>query len=164
MKEVSSVGSDLTEESARIYMIQWDNTLVQKCKKLGLVFDMYSRYVDDMVIVMRAVSKGWSYDMRRNKLIYDSDLEKNDNMSGTERSAKLISQIANSINGNIQVTIDTPERDSEGRLPVLDLKVWIMNNNVVYTFYKKKVSSFYTILRRSAISDNIRRPCCFEKL
>lgn len=133
------ISSDLTGECARIYMIQWDNTLVQKCMKLGLLFDMYSRYVDDMVIVMRAIGKGWKYDVRESKLVFDSNLEKFDNLSGTKRSARLIAQIADSINGNIQVMIDTSMRNSEGRLPVLNLKVWIQDNNVVHSFYKKNV-------------------------
>jgi len=68
-------------------------------------------------------------------MVFDSNLEKSDNLCGTERSARLIAQIANIINTNIQVMIDMPERDSEGRLLVLDLRAWMHNNNVYHTFY-----------------------------
>ena len=53
-----SIGSDLTGETARVYMIQWDKKLEDKCKEMGLKFDMYKRYVDDQVIIMRAIGCG----------------------------------------------------------------------------------------------------------
>ena len=43
----------------------------------------------------------------------DREIKINDTMSDTERSSWIVSEIANSIHGNIQVTINTPERDSE---------------------------------------------------
>ena len=84
---------------------------------------MYSRYVDDMILVMRAIGKGWKFDSEKGILIFDSTLELTDTRSPTERTADLIASIANTINSNIQVTIETPERDSKGRLLVLDMKV-----------------------------------------
>ena len=45
-------------------------------QKLGLMFDIYTHYVNDMVIVMRAIGKVWTYNDRRNKLIYDSNCVK----------------------------------------------------------------------------------------
>ena len=62
-------------------------------------------------------------------------------MSTNERSVNLIKDIANSINRQIQVTIDTQERDIETRLPVLNMKVWSNGKNILHTFYKKPHSS-----------------------
>ena len=59
--EGGSIGSDLTGECARLVMIQWDDKLIAKLKDLGICVDMYSRYVDDMVIIMRPIGKGWQY-------------------------------------------------------------------------------------------------------
>ena len=132
-------------------MLLWDDKLVQKCRKLGLIFDMYSRYVDDMILVMRAIGKGWKFDSEKGISIFDSTLELMDTRSPTERTANLIASIANTINSNIQVTVDTPECDSEGRIPVLDMKVWCDSRKILHTFYKKPVSSKFTILSRSAI-------------
>ena len=158
-----SIGSDLTGEVARNYMLLWDQKLLQKCKKLGIMFDLQSRYVDDMLIVMRAVGKGWKFDCKRGILVFDSELERTCSLSPTERSAKLIADIANSINNQIQVTIDTQERDSEMRLPVLDMKVWSNGRNILHTFYKKPVSSKFTILKRSAISNTIKLSTIFQE-
>ena len=36
------------------------------------------------------------------------------------------------------------------------------NNNVIYhTFYKKDVSSKYTVLKRSALSETVKKDTCF---
>ena len=156
-----SIGSDLTGETARVYMLQWDKKIEDKCKEMGLKFDMYKRYVDDQVIVMRAIGRGWKYE--KDKLIYDKSLELNDMRTDTERTSQIVAQIANSIDSNIQCTIETCEMNSDGRLPVLDMKLWIENNRIVHSFYKKKVSSPFTILKRSAISENIKKSTIFQE-
>ena len=103
-------------------MIKWDQILVQRCKSLGLIFDLHLRYVDDMIIIMKAVGKGWYYDEKDRRLKFDSELQMVDTLSSTECIARIIAQISDTIDTNIQVTIDTPERNSDRRLPVLDLK------------------------------------------
>ena len=57
-----SIGSDLTGEVARNFMLLWDQKLLHKCKMLGILFDLQSRYVDNMLIVMRAIGNGWKFD------------------------------------------------------------------------------------------------------
>ena len=47
-----SIGSDLTGKVARVYMLLWDDRLLSKCKSLGISLDLYSRCVDDQIIVM----------------------------------------------------------------------------------------------------------------
>ena len=61
---------DLISEEARIYMLLWDNILRTKCKDLGLKVDLYRRYVDDMLLVLRAVGKVWSYNKNKGILKY----------------------------------------------------------------------------------------------
>ena len=44
--------------------------------------------------------------------------------SETQRTAEIMASIANSINPAIQVTLDYPSNHIDGRMPVLDLKIW----------------------------------------
>ena len=67
-------------------------------------------------------------------------------LSYNKRTAHLIADIANSLDESIQVTIDIPEINSNRRLPVLDLTIGIENNEIVHSFYKKKMSSPFIIL------------------
>ena len=54
-----------------------------------------------------------------------------------------------------------PGKNSNGRMPVLDLAVWIQEVNgiqtILHSFYKKPVASPCTILKRSALSFKIKK-------
>ena len=79
----------------------------------------------------------------------------------------MLSEIANTINSNIQVTVDSPELNPDGKMPVLDLKIWISEYEgipqISHTFYRKPVSSPYTILKRSAVSESVKRSTIFQE-
>ena len=60
-EEGGAIGSDMTGEVTRDYMILWDEKLIELCKTLGITLDLYDRYVDDDTIVTRAIGKGWYY-------------------------------------------------------------------------------------------------------
>ena len=62
----------------------------------------------------------------------------------------------NSIVQCIQLTFDTPDKNVNGKMPVLDLEIWTEDNTVRHTFYKKQVSSEFTILSRSALSESTK--------
>ena len=119
--EGGAIGSDLTGEVSRLYMLQWDHKLREKCRKLGIIMDLYRRYVDDMLIVMRAVGRGWSYNRKKNILEYSPNNIREEPDSA--RTARVIAEVANSIEDGIQVTTDTPEGNQDNWIPVLDLKV-----------------------------------------
>ena len=86
-------------------MLLWDNKLRDKCKNLGLRFDLYKRYVDDMVLVLRAVGKGWHYNKKNNILEFSHQQYLKDILlTTTEKTALVMAEIANAINSNVQVT------------------------------------------------------------
>ena len=61
----------------------------------------------------------------------------------------MLQKIANTIEKDIQMTYDVPENHPDCRMPVLDMKIWVKDNVIYRTFYKKDVSSRYTVLKRS---------------
>ena len=85
----------------------------------------------------------------------------------SQRTSKIIADIANSIDSRIQVTTDYPEANSDGRMPVLDLKIWVDKNNdiprISYSFYKKPIASPFTILKRSALSEGTKKSTIFQE-
>ena len=48
-----------------------------------------------------------------------------------------------------------------GKTPVLDLEIWVENNTVRHTFYKKQVSNEFTILNRTALLENTKMNTIF---
>ena len=100
--EGGAIGSDLTGEEARIYMFLWDNKLMDKCKDLGILVNLYKRYVDNMNIVMRALGKGWLYNKKKKILEFcNQQYQKDLSLTPTEKTAAVMVDISNAINGNI---------------------------------------------------------------
>ena len=89
------------------------------------------------------------------------------NKSETQRTAEIMASIANSINPAIQVTLDYPSNHIDGRMPVLDLKIWKNSEGkcprISHTFYKKPIASPFTILKRSAVSESVKRSTIFQE-
>ena len=143
-----SIGSDLTGETSRVVMNDWDVCFLAKVRRLGLILDMYKRYVDDIMIICPPVTPGWNYSNVSDIMTYKIEETENTDES---RSAKVLSDIANSLDPELQFTHDIPENNSDKRMPVLDLKMWTQpteNGDQVCYSYKKPVSSMYTILKK----------------
>ena len=107
------------------------------------------------------LNKGWVYNHNTRRMSYDIGIAETDNDEPGVRTAKLLNVIANTLEGDIQLTYDVPSMHSDSKMPVLDLKIWCEENRVMYTFYKKDISSKYTILKRSALYNNVKRDTCF---
>ena len=133
-------------------MSQWDFKYLQLLKTLKIIVDLYRRYVDDTVQVVPPINPGWDYCLKSKIMIYDHEKAIADTDQPAVRMAKVLQKIANSLETDIQMTYDVPENHLDGKMPVLDLKIWVNNNKIFYTFYKKDVSSKYTVLKRSALS------------
>ena len=58
---------------------------------------MYCRYVDDTVIVLQSINKGWYYSTLTKRMVFDKDLEDNDTRSSSERTTDIMATIANEI-------------------------------------------------------------------
>ena len=71
-----------------------------------------------------------------------------------------IQQLANEIHHSIEVTIDYPSKNPNGKLPVLDLEQWIEvvdadgthKNQIMHTHYSKPISSKQVTNKLSALS------------
>ena len=158
----------MTGEIASVYMILWDKILVTKCRSLGISLDLYDRYVDDETVVTRVIGKGWFFNKQSGVMEFSKARELEDmDKCDTERTARIIADVANSINDGIQVTVDWPEKNMDGRKPVLDLKVWVDRSQdiprISYSFYKKEVASKFTILKRSAVSEGVKKQTLFQE-
>ena len=55
------------------------------------------------------------------------------------RTSKIIAEITNTIDSILQVTTDYPDPNSDGKIPVLDLKIWVDYSHditkIYYTFF-----------------------------
>ena len=64
---------------------------------------------------------------------------------------------ANDIDDSIKMEADVPSKLADGILPVLNLGLWMDNNQVGYTFYQKPCTSPYAVIYSSALSKKQKR-------
>ena len=74
------------------------------------------------------------------------------------RTADFLVEVANSIHNSITVKADFPSNNPDGRMPLLDLKVWVDENNMAkFSFYSKECSSKFFIPFISAHSMSMKK-------
>ena len=81
-----AIGSDMTGEVTRVYMLDWDDIFISRCKSKGIQLDMYERYVDDETIVCAPINRGWRYDSSTNTMVFSWDLWEVDTDADSEKS------------------------------------------------------------------------------
>ena len=77
-------------------------------------------------------------------------------MTGLQKTVEIIRRRINSICDFLVLTMETAD-EFGGRLPTLDLNIWVREDNVtIYIFYEKPMASSMVIQRRSAMPENMR--------
>ena len=74
-------------------------------------------------------------------------------------TANILCGLANTIApGMIKMEVDYPSNHHNGRLPILDLEVWVdEDNKVLHQFYKKSMATTMVVLARSALPASAKR-------
>jgi hypothetical protein len=166
-RDGGSIGSAMAGEASRVYMLEWDKTFIMKIKSLELSLILYARYVDDITLACYNIRQCWSFDPILDKMVY-TDNETVTTVTDEQHTFRVLQAIANSIHPQVQLTLDTPGNHTDGKMPVLDLKIWVQRDShglqsIHHTFYKKEVSSPYTILNKSAMSMSVKRETHFQE-
>ena len=126
---------------------------------LNLVPDLLSLYVDDQFIVGNPTPEGLFFNKEKGRLEWSTtQLEKDEKIQADERSVKLLSEIANSIDTDIQLTYDAPSMNTSGKMPLLDTGVWMeksegyQQGKIMFSHYRKPMASNLTIQVDSALT------------
>ena len=123
--EGGAIGAEMTGEVSRNVMSVWDSRFLEKTKVLGILIELYKRYVDDDLIICPPINPGWRYCVIDNTMKYSAELAMSDTDSPSLRTAKILNMIANTLEHDIQMTFDIPENHSDGKMPVLDMEIWV---------------------------------------
>ena len=165
-----SIGSELTGELARLYMLLWDKKYLEKLKSLGIRVIMYKRYVDDVVIVTEKVKEGYRFDGK--SMVKAEDVPEGWNVSYPEHSDNkhtldVLADIANTLDNDIVMEPDVGENHDNDKLPVLDLAMWMEEEGkgpqIRFTFYRKPMASEYLITQRSAMPNKTKRETILQE-
>ena len=92
---------------------------------------MLRKYVDDVNLCLALIEDGWHWQQEGRKLpafVWTQEREDEDKIlevSPEEKTLKKIQDLANMLVEGIKFTIDLPGRHTSGRVPMLDLAVWL---------------------------------------
>ena len=117
---------------------------------------LYERYVDNSNQVAVAPPKGAKYNRERKKV--EVEEECNDETQDDERLANILKEIANGVMSCIQMEANWPNRNTDGKLPILHLKVWTgRDNKIMYTHYEKPMATRNVLHSKSAHPETCKR-------
>ena len=154
----AGIGVRLSEGLGRAYGLDWDRKLIKKLEKLGWTPKMIKRYVDDLNAVMKALRPGTVYKSVKERLEVRKDKAEEDQGREEDKiTMEVFKDIANSIDKSIKVEVDFASKHEDGMMPILDMKMSIKENMVVYKFFKKPQSNKFIRMARSALPDKIKR-------
>ena len=164
--EGGPIGLELTGVLAQLYMVWWDRQMVKKLEENGIGLRMCKRYVDGINVIMHASAAGLR--LEEGNVIQDENVAKT--LEPDKGCMLLFQSIANSIHTSIRLEVDYPSRHEDGKLPILDLKVWIEKRRhvrdggqdrdvhvVLHEFYYNDVASKSVINARSALALSCKR-------
>jgi hypothetical protein len=154
--EGGAIGLELTGAVSRPFMQKWDNLYVKKAEMAGIPMRMYSRYVDESNQIAVVPPPGSRYDENEDKLVNDGQglgIE----ATADKRLAVILTGVANSVMDGIEMEAEYPSKNSEGKMAILDMEVWMDKNNVLYQHYEKQVASKAVLHAQSAQSAACKR-------
>ena len=77
-------------------------------------------------------------------------------MTSLRKTLEIMEGMMNSICDWLNFTMESVD-DFEGKLPTLDLSIWIREDNIIlYIFFQKPMASSMVIQKRSAMPENMR--------
>ena len=121
-------------------------------------------------MALNAPREGLNYVESEGKVIQDDSIAEQERaIKADRRCMALVQKIGNSIHSSIELEVDSPSQHEDGKLPILDLKVWVETRRqsgreeedglsvVLHEFYVKDVASKCVINARSALPWNSKR-------
>ena len=151
------IGDQLSQAVARIVMIWFDERYLRKCRENEIEMILYKRYVDDINMIVIPP-----------ELIEEEEDDQNENIDIAEKVGLLCKKLADQENEMLIFEEDLGKRYTDGKLPILDLKVWIEKTEeevkIKHEFYKKPMASRYTLREGTAYPKSKLRAVMIEEV
>ena len=162
-----SIGLELTGNIAQVFMIWWDRAFRSRLSDTGILVRLNKRYVDDVNVAADEVPLGTRYENGQ-LVVKEEEVGSDSLIPSDKRTMEVIREIGNSIHPSIQLEVDYPSNHEDGKMPILDLKVWVQEidglHRIVHEFYSKDVSSKAVMFAKSALSWKQKRTVLTQEL
>ena len=133
-----ATGNTLTMELSRMFGLWWDNQFLKLLESLQVMVLGYWRYVDDNGNALMSIDPGVRIVVGEEasdspRLEVKAELVEEDKLkSEDERTAAFLTEVANSIHPSITVKSNFPSKNVDGKMPLLDLKLWVNEEQIKF--------------------------------
>ena len=161
--EGGPIGLELTGTVSRPFMMKWNKHYLEKVEQAGMSMHLYKIYVDDSNQIAEVLPTGSEYDSETGEIVINNQLDQSEEEDA--RLARVLEQIANSVQPSIKVTSDHPSKNENKKMAVLDLKVWMdQEGNILFQHYQKPMASKKAIQAKSAHSISCKKSTHVQEL
>ena len=160
-REGGPIGLKLAGVVAKIRMIVWMKTFNRMLAENRITTFMNVIYVDDQSWAGRALRRGVRWDTCMSKMRWTKEWEDDDVVLGEKsdkRTFRQLRRMGNTIESDIKMKEDTPSENEDGKLPVLDTKMWVEREGgddgleqIRYELYEKPMVSRMVTMERSSL-------------
>ena len=153
------IGLSLTGQVADCFMIDWEQKYMKTLEKYNLKPVLYTRFKDDILMAIKRIENGTK--LNEGKLVIDETKKMEDETkNGSRKTFEVLKEIAEEVDPMLKFTIDTPDKQKDDKIAVLDLKVHINekeNYRLDYEHFEKATKHPQVILSDSALSMRMKR-------
>ena len=122
--------------------------------------------MDDIRAFLKSLKMGWRW--VDGSLCYTRTLEREDMDSGlseSRRTALILVAMMNSVFPFLNFTVELGEDFLEGKLPSLDINIWVMEGRtIMYEFFEKTMASNLMVEADSALSKEVKMATLSEEV
>ena len=162
-----AIGMELTGVVAQIFMVWWDRQYRGRLQDVNIQLKLHERYIDDTNMMVKKSEIGARYEDGHIVITEDS-INEDEGVPDDKRTMELLQAIANSIHPSIKMTIDYPSNYTDGKVPMLDIKMWIEEvegeRQILYEHYEKEMATKSVIHATSAIPKKTKRTVLTQEM
>ena len=160
------IGLRLTGAVARVVMDYWAKRFREMARENNLTIYMFKKYVDDVNVVMEALGSGYRWNGET--MEWKKEWEEEDRNGGEEYdkiTMREVRKMSDSILPFIKFKEEVASECSEGKVPMLDFKVWKEEYEeeghgkktvINHEFYEKSVASKLVVMEGSALPHRVK--------
>ena len=142
---------------ARLVMLWWDRRLMEMVAESNMSVEEKARYMDDIRLWTFCIRLGWRWSEGSLKFSREwRNAEMDAGMTGLQKTLEVFQMMMNDVCSFLKLTMESVD-DYGGRLPTLDLTIWVREDNkTMYLFYEKPMASNMVIQKKSAMPENMK--------
>ena len=146
-------------------MNEWDARWQELCVRNNIILRKGDRYIDDIRAFLKALRMGWRW--VDGHLCFTKTWEEEDKKSGlsaSRRTALVLIAMMNDVYPFMNFTVELGEDFVDGKLPSLDINIWVEGMTIWYEFFEKTMASNLMVEAGSALSKEVKLSTLSEEV